>query len=55
MSKETYKEAIELFGKTIVNEVISLAYISDADCIHSFYMDMDKHDHAECVEFIFFN
>lgn len=55
MSKETYQEAIELFGKQIVNEVLSVAYIADADCIVSFYRDMDKEEHAECTEFLFFN
>ena len=55
MNKETVKEAIELYGKEIVNEVISLATMSDADCIYSFYQDMDKDEHAECVEFLFFS
>lgn len=53
--KELIAEAKQLFGSEIVNEVVSLAYLSDADSIYSFYMDMDKHDHAECTEFLFFN
>jgi len=53
--KEKIAEAKQLFSADIVSEVISLATLSDADCIYSFYMDMDKHDHAECTEFLFFN
>ena len=31
MKKELYLEAIQLFGKEIVGQVISMVYISDAD------------------------
>lgn len=55
MSKETYKEAIELFGKTIVSEVLNLVYVSDADGCYSMFQDMGMDDHAECTEFMFFN
>lgn len=55
MSKETYQEAIQLFGKTIVNEVMNLVYVSDADGVYSMFQDMGMDEHAECTEFIFFN
>jgi hypothetical protein len=55
MSKETYKEAIELFGKTIVNEVMNLVYVSDADGCYITFQDMGMYEHAECTEFLFFN
>lgn len=55
MSKETYKEAIELFGKTIVNEVMNLVYVSDADGCYTTFQDMGMYEHAECTEFMFFN
>lgn len=55
MSKETHKEAIETFGSQIVNEVIMLVEISDADGMYSHFEDMGMYEHAECVEFLFFN
>ena len=55
MSKETLKEAIEIYGRTIVSEVMNLVYVADADGCYSTFQDMGMDEHAECVEFIFFN
>ena len=55
MSKQTLKEAIEIYGKTIVSEVVNLVYMSDADGSYSTFQDMGMDEHAECTEFLFFN
>jgi len=55
MSKETYKEAIENFGKKIVHEVLEFVEFSDADGMYTTFHDMGMDEHAECVEFIYFN
>jgi hypothetical protein len=55
MSKATLKEAIEIYGKTIVSEVCNLVFVSDADGSYTTFQDMGMDEHAECVEFIFFN
>ena len=55
MSKATLKEAIEIYGKTIVSEVCNYVYFSDADGMYTTFQDMGMDEHAECTEFIFFN
>lgn len=55
MNKETLKEAIEIYGRTIVSEVMNLVYVSDADGIYTTFQDMGMDEHAECTEFLFFN
>jgi len=55
MSKQTYQEAIDLYGQNIVDEVLSLVYLADADGCYSTFQDMGMDEHAECTEFLFFN
>lgn len=55
MSKQTLKEAIEIYGKTIVSEVVNLVYMADADGSYSTFQDMGMDEHAECTEFLFFS
>jgi hypothetical protein len=55
MSKETYKKAVENYGRAIVNEVINLVEFSDADGMYTTFQDMGMDEHAECTEFLFFN
>lgn len=55
MSKETLKEAIEIYGRTIVSEVMNFVYVSDADGMYATFQDMGMDEHAECTEFLFFN
>ena len=54
MSKELIEEARSLFGNEVVNEVLSLVQVSDADGVYSMMQDMGMDDHAECVEFLYF-
>lgn len=52
--KELFKEAIEVFGKNLVHEVLEVVYLADADGAYSTFQDMGMDDHAECVEMLFF-
>lgn len=47
-------EAIEIYGQEIVNEVMMMVELSDADGMYTMYQDMGKDEHAECVEFMYF-
>ena len=51
----TRQEAIKNYGSTIVNEVELMVDMSDADGMYSTYQDMGQDEHAECVEFMYFN
>jgi hypothetical protein len=52
--EELLKEAIEVFGKNLVHEVLEVVYLADADGAYSTFQDMGMDDHAECVEMLFF-
>jgi hypothetical protein len=52
--KELLKEAIEIFGKNLVHEVLEVVYLADADGAYTTFQDMGMDDHAECVEMLFF-
>ena len=47
-------EAIEIYGQAIVNEVMMMVELSDADGMYTMFQDMGKDEHAECVEFMYF-
>ena len=51
---ELRKEAIEIYGKSIVSEVIMMVEMSDADGMYTQFQDMGMDEHAECVEFLYF-
>lgn len=53
-TKEKIQEAIELFGREVVNEVISLVQVADADGVWSTCQDMGMDEHVECIEFLYF-
>lgn len=55
MRKERIKEAKEIFGEEIVQEVLEIVHLSDPDGAHSLFEDFEKFEHAECVEFMFFD
>jgi len=54
MSLSKTKEAKEIYGNTVVNDVLQMMVVSDADCLYTTYQDMGQDEHAECVEFIYF-
>lgn len=53
--KEKIKEAIEIYGRDVVSEVISMVQLFDADGCYSTFQDTGMDDHAEAVEFIYFS
>lgn len=52
--EEKIKEAKEQFGNDIVNEVINCVEISDPDGVWAMFNDLGYIEHAECVEFLYF-
>lgn len=55
MSKETLKEAIEIFGKSIVAETIQFVQLADPDGAYTTFQDNGMEEHAEIVEMLYFN
>lgn len=53
--QELVIEANELFGSDVVSEVISAVALADADFAYSHFDDMGMFEHAECVEFLYFD
>ncbi len=52
---QTLREARQLFGKNIVEEVLGLVQVvGDTDSVHTELLDNNMEKHAECLEFIFF-
>lgn len=55
ITSEKYSEAVTLYGSNVVNTVLQLVEVSDADGIFSQFEDMGMYDEAECTSFLFFN
>jgi hypothetical protein len=53
--KEKIKEAVEIFGRDIVGEVVSMVQLFDADGCYTTFEDRGMFEHAEAVEFIYFD
>jgi hypothetical protein len=53
MTKELLQEAIDIFGSNIVNEVKEVVELSDVDGAYTTFQDLNKWEHAECVEFLY--
>lgn len=47
-------DATELFGREIVEKVIYLCELSDPDEMYITFTDMEMHDEANCVSFMYF-
>lgn len=52
---ELVKEAIELYGRAIVHEVLQLVSLADPDGVHSMFEDLGMIDHVEVIEFLYFD
>lgn len=50
-----YKQAVGIYGKTKVDEVISIVEMSDADAAYSAYMDEEDEVGASIVEMLYFD
>lgn len=48
-------ECVREYGKQVVDEVLEMIELSDADGLWSMYNDLGLYNHAEVVEHIFFN
>lgn len=53
-TKELLIEANELYGFEVVFECLLVVEVSDPDGAYSHFEDMGMYDHAECVEFLYF-
>lgn len=48
-------EAVGIFGKDVVDEVIAIVNLSDPDAAYVQFEDEGLSNHVSCVEFIYFN
>jgi len=55
ITETKYKEAVAIYGSDVVNTVMQLVEVSDADGIFSQFEDMNMYDEAECTAFLFFD
>jgi hypothetical protein len=56
LTKSQVREAKSLYGTEIVVTVIeTVAAIDDPDGVWSMYQDMGMEEHAECLEFLYFD
>jgi hypothetical protein len=55
MSKELLAEAISTYGQQLVDEVIEIVSVSDADGAFSMFEDLGYYDHAEVISLLYFN
>lgn len=55
ITKELYLDAIEIFGQDVVNTVISTVSVSDPDGCYTMFEDLGYYEHAECVDYLYFN
>jgi hypothetical protein len=55
MSKELLDEANQIYGWKVVYEVKTVVELSDPDGAYAHFQDIGRDNHAECVEFLYFN
>jgi hypothetical protein len=53
--EERLVEAIEVFGKDVVDEVIAIVNLNEPDAAYVQFEDDKMLKHVACVEFIYFN
>ena len=53
-SKNKIEEAVKIYGRDVVAEVLDLVHISDPDGCYVLFEDQGMTEHMECVEFIYF-
>jgi hypothetical protein len=54
-TKEKIQEAIENWGSDVVSTVREIVHLADADGAYVQFEDMGMFEHAECVEFLYFD
>jgi len=55
MTYEIMYNIVAVYGSTTVRDVISMVSASNADIMLETYTKMHMHQHAECVDYLFFN
>lgn len=55
LSREKLEEAITIFGHFIVDQVNEVVNMSDTDGAWSLFNERGMFEHAECLEFLFFD
>jgi hypothetical protein len=53
--KEKIAEAIKAYGREVVSMVLTMVSVGDADGCYTQFEDEGMYEHAECVEFIYFD
>lgn len=53
MSQDLIYNAVQCFGAKMIREILDIVDVSDADCAYTYYMEVGKLEHAECVEMLF--
>jgi hypothetical protein len=54
MTQEKLTQAVENFGREVVAEVRTIVEFADADGAYTTFEDSGMFEHAECVEFLYF-
>ena len=54
MNQELIEKAIECYGNVVVNEVLEMADLADADCMYITYNERGMDEHADCTKSLFF-
>lgn len=54
-SQEAIDEAIKLFGQNVVYEAMEVAAMSDPDGAYVMFEDNGMFEHAEAIEFLYFD
>lgn len=55
MKRQRIKEAVEIWGGEVVREAILMTEVSDPDGAWVLFQDEGMEEHAEAVEFIYFD
>lgn len=54
LNQDSLTEAIEMYGKELVTEVIEMVELTDPDGAYTQYEDYGMYIHAEIVDMLFF-
>lgn len=52
--RERILKAMEEYGKEVVSTVVEIVSVSDPDGAYVHFEDYGMYEHAECVEYIYF-
>lgn len=55
INDEMVEEAIKLYGKNVVYEVMEIVAVGDADGAYTMFEDLGHYKHAEAVALLYFS